>query len=141
MRRFTLIISVSFIIITLFGCQFGKDEKVNMTLLDRISQISISNSEGFGGLNENFIFSSNVKAVTSNFEEIMERSLLTNKKIDKDSPDYDIFLEYDNQDTHGLHLILGNSGKESYLTYIGHEDKVYKVSPKDTDKIRKMLND
>lgn len=111
-----------------------------MILLDTISQISISNSDGFGGLNENFSFSSQEKIVTSNFEKIMERSTLVNKGVSKEIPDYDILVEYKNQDTHGIQLILGKSDEESYLTYIGHEDKVYKVSPGDTERIRALLN-
>lgn len=139
MNRILLIASTIFIVISLFGCQ---SEKSGMTISGTISEISISESGGFGGLNEDFIFSSNDKYITSNFEGILERSLLDNKKfnITKEKPDYDILIETENHNTNGLHLIFRDTEEEIYITYIGYEDKVFKVSPDDTGLIRELLS-
>ncbi|WP_273851837.1 hypothetical protein [Guptibacillus spartinae] len=137
MKRFTLIISFVCILFTLLGCQ---SENKEMVVLDQITKISVSNSDGFGGLNENYIFSSQENKLTSSFEEIIERTTLVNKELSQVTPDYDILVEYENQDTQGLHLILGSSDQESYLTYIGYEDKVYRISQNDIERIRGFLN-
>ena len=46
-------------------------------------------------------------------------------------------MEYENQDTQTLHLILGSSDQESYL---GYEDKVYRISQNDIESVRGLLN-
>ncbi|MGG1684277.1 hypothetical protein [Pseudalkalibacillus sp. NRS-1564] len=136
MKRFILIIPFVCILFTLLGCQ---SETKEMVVLDKITKISVSNSEGFGGLNENYIFSSQENKITSIFEGTIERSTLVNKEISQVTPDYDILVEYENQDTQGLNLILGSSDQESYLTYIGYEDKVYRISRSDIEIVRGLL--
>lgn len=136
MKRFILIIPFVCILFTLLGCQ---SETKEMVVLDKITKISVSSSEGFGGLNENYIFSSQENKITSTLEGVIERSTLVNKEISQVTPDYDILVEYENQDTQGLHLMLGSSDQESYLTYIGYEDSVYRISQYDIESVRGLL--
>ena len=58
----------------------------------------------------------------------------------KEKPDFDILIRYENGDTQGLHLLLGNEGDERVITYIGHEKYGYIVSPEDTNELRKLLD-
>ena len=60
--------------------------------------------------------------------------------VTNEKPDYDILIRYENGDTHGLHLLLGNVEEESIIMYIGHENKGYVISPKDTNKLRRILD-
>ncbi|MDX8047030.1 hypothetical protein SH601_13635 [Gracilibacillus sp. S3-1-1] len=91
--------------ITLVSCQSPKER---MTLLDTITEISISKSGGYGGIDENFFSSFSNLEITSAFEEIMKSAKLEDAKINEDKPDYDILVNYENGDTHLLHLILGD---------------------------------
>ena len=45
-----------------------------MTLLDNVSDISISKSNGYGGLNENYILSINREEAISRFEEVLKNA-------------------------------------------------------------------
>jgi len=76
------------------------------------------------------------------FEEVLKKARRKNQNVDVDNgkPDYDILIRYENEDTHGLHLILGNTGEESIVMYIGHENIGYIISPEETNKIRKLLD-
>jgi len=110
-----------------------------MTLLDTITEISISKSGGYGGINENYFSSFSDLEITSAFEEIMKSAKIKDEKVNEEKPDYDILVNYENGDTHLLHLILGDKGENSVLMYVGHESNTYFVSPDATLELRKLL--
>jgi hypothetical protein len=124
--------------ITLVGCQSTKER---MTLLDTITEVSISKSGGYGGLNENYSLTINKEETISGFEEVLKNTKGVNQDMDvtNKKPDYDILLTYANGDTQGLHLLLGNAGDESVLMFIGHEKNGFIVSAKDTNELKKLL--
>jgi hypothetical protein len=124
--------------ITLVGCQSTKER---MTLLDTITEVSISKSGGYGGLNENYFLTINKEETISGFEEVLKNTKGVNQDMDvtNEKPDYDILLTYANGDTQGLHLLLGNVGDESVIRFIGHEKNGFIVSAKDTNELRKLL--
>lgn len=118
------------------GCHSIKEE---MSILDTITQISISNSKGYGGLNENYFVSLDNSEVVLSFEEILKDAKNVKGSYNRLNPDYDILVQYKNGDTHGLHLFLGNEDEESEFMYIGHEDTIYKVNPEGTRKLRQII--
>ena len=125
--------------LTLFACQSQSEE---MKVFDHISEISIANSNGYGGLNKNYVVSINQTEARLAFEEILKNARGKNQDVDvtNGKPDYDILIRYENGGTHGLHLILGNTGAESIVMYIGHENTGYFISPEETNTIRKLLD-
>lgn len=132
------LLTVLFIIFVMIfvGCHSIKEE---MSILDTITQISISNSKGYGGLNENYFVSLDNSEVVLSFEEILKDAKNVKGSYNRLNPDYDILVQYKNGDTHGLHLFLGNEDEESEFMYIGHEDTIYKVNPEGTRKLRQII--
>ncbi|MGH1296257.1 hypothetical protein [Bacillus pretiosus] len=53
-------------------------------------------------------------------------------------PQYDLLIIYENSDTKGIHLYLGDEGERSVIMYIGHED-VYYTSEEMTKQLRKII--
>ncbi|AWE07769.1 hypothetical protein DCE79_10395 [Lysinibacillus sp. 2017] len=139
MKKRLLSVLLAFCSVTLIACQSQNEE---ITLLDNVSDISISKSNGYGGLNENYILSINREEAISGFKEVLKKAKGKNQDVDviNEKPDYDILIRYENGDTHGLHLLLGNAGDESVITYTGHEKYGYIVSPEDTNELRKLLD-
>ena len=138
MKKRLLSVLLAFCSVTLIACQSQNEE---ITSLDNVSDISISKSNGYGGLNENYILSINREEAISGFKEILKKAKGKNQDVDviNEKPDYDILIRYENGDTQGLHLLLGNAGDESVITYIGHENYGYIVSLEDTNELRKLL--
>jgi len=138
-KKLLLSLFLTFCSITLIACQSQNEE---ITLLDIVSDISISKSNGYGGLNESYFLTFNQEETISDFEEVLKNARGKKQKVDtvKDKPDYDILVRYENGETQGLHLLLGNVGEESIIMYIGYEENGYIVSPKDTNELRKLLD-
>lgn len=109
---------------------------------DNITDISISISNGYGGLNEDYILLMDQENSISGFENVLQnaKKLSRDMYVANENPDYDLLIRYDNGETQGLHLLLGNTGEESVIMYIGHEKQGYIVSPKETKEIRKLLD-
>ncbi|MGM8363913.1 hypothetical protein ACLIBG_00395 [Virgibacillus sp. W0181] len=122
--------------IVLSSCQSSEEE---MTILDTITQISISKSEGYGSINDNFFISLDKQEGVSGFEEVMKRATRKRIGVNNVKPDYDILVQYEDGGTHLLHLILGDEGEESVLMYVGHEKKLYYVSSQATNKLREII--
>ena len=134
MKNFIMLVLLAF---TLIACQSQNEES---TLIDSVSEISISKSNGYGGLNENYFASINQTEVISDFEEIFKNAKGINNKVDvtNEKPDFDILVSYENGETHGLHLVLGNE-EESVIMYIGHEKKGYTISYDETIKLKRTI--
>mgnify|MGYP003489006184 FL=1 len=124
--------------VSLIACQPQNEE---MTL-GSISEISISISNGYGGLNENYFLLNKQEETISSFEVILKnaKEIRQDVNVNNEKPDYDILIRYENDGTQGLHLLLGNVGEESIIMFIGHEENGYIVSPKDTNELRKLLD-
>ncbi|UOQ83527.1 hypothetical protein [Gracilibacillus salinarum] len=137
MKQLSLILFLSICFLPLVSCQSANEE---MTLLDNVSSVSISESDGYGGLNEHYFTTIEQGELTSEFEEVIKHANSQTQAV-SNQPDYDILVRYENGETHGLHLILGNEGQESTLMYIGHESEGYIVSSESTEVLRKMLDE
>jgi len=137
-KKILLILLLSFCSLLLFACQ-SQEEK--MTLIDNVSSISMSKSDGYGGLNENYFTTIDQDALTSKFEGVVKNAEGRKQKVDVDEekPDYDILVRYVNGETHGLHLVLGKTGEKSRIMYIGHEQNGFDIPPEDTKILREML--
>ncbi|MFP7487278.1 hypothetical protein SFC65_24280 [Priestia filamentosa] len=136
MRRFVSLVSLLCVVVALYGCK-SKDD--SMPTLSKINEVSISKSKDLDELNEDFFFSSDAKKITANFQEIMKHTTSTNQEVNTRKVNYDILVKYNDDKTHGLHLALGDEGEGSLLTFIGNNNKVYKVSPDDTKRIREII--
>lgn len=138
MKKLLSLLLLAFCSVSLIACQPQNEE---MTL-GSVSDISISISNGYGGLNENYFLSINQEEAISGFEGILKnaKEIKRDVNVNNEKPDYDILIRYENDGTHGLHLLLGNIGEESILMFIGHEENGYIVSPKDTNELRKLLD-
>ncbi|MYL57579.1 hypothetical protein GLW20_08680 [Virgibacillus halodenitrificans] len=139
MKRIILSLALSFCALFLFACQ-SQDKQ--MTMLDGISSISISESEGYGGINENYVTTIDKDTIISRFEEVFKNAEAKKQKVDVDTekPDYDILIRYENGETHGLHLLLGNTREKSRVMYVGHENNVFDISPEGTKVLKGLLN-
>lgn len=134
-----LSLSLSFCALLLFACQSQEEE---ITLLDNISSISISESDGYGGVKENYFMTIDEDAILSKFEEVFKKAEGRKQKVDvvKEKPDYDILVRYKNSETHLLNLVLGDTGEKSRVMYVGHENTGFDLSAQDTDVLRGILD-
>lgn len=139
MKKILLSLTLSFCALLLFACQSQAEE---MTMLDDISSISISKSDGYGGINENYFATIDKDTLISRFEEVFKNAEGKKQKVDIDNekPDYDILIRYKNGETHILHLVLGNTREKSRVMYVSHEDKGFDISPEDTKVLRGVLD-
>lgn len=138
MKRTFLLLVLSFSMFLLFGCKAPEKE---ITLLDNISSISISESDGYGGMNEKFVMIIDKDPFISEFEKILKHAKEKRLKANahKEKPDYDILIRYENGGSQGLHLELSNTEGISRIMYIGHENKAFDVSSEDTKKLRDFI--
>lgn len=123
------------------ACQTQQGE--TMVLLDeRISEVKISKSKGFGGMNEDFILSFKDKKALDTFEKAIKTAIKQPKKADKSKPDYDVMVEYESDEgelpTHGIHLWLGKENEKSTFMYIA-DDSIYLTSSQMTERLRELI--
>ncbi|WP_117170257.1 hypothetical protein [Paraliobacillus sediminis] len=139
MKKLLLTVLLAFCSVTLVACQ---SQYEGIALLNNVSNVSISKSNGYGGLSENYFLLINQEETLSGFEEVLKSVKGKSQNVDttNEKPDYDILIRYENGDTQGLHLLLGNLEEESLIMYIGHEKNGYIVSPKDTNELRMVLD-
>ncbi|MCM3110746.1 hypothetical protein [Lederbergia lenta] len=125
----------------LVGCQFHEIE--NMVLLDeKIAEVTISESNGFGGMNEEIIQSFTDKESIKTFKKAITTARKQVGNVDVSDPQYDVMVKYTSKEgqlpTHGIHLWLGKENEKSMFMYI--EDKeVYFTSSKMTEKLRMLI--
>lgn len=140
MRIVNLFLSIVGMVL-LVGCQTQSNE--TMVLLDeKISEVKISESNGFGGMNEDSIQS----FTDSESIKLIKNAIITAQKqtgkVDVSEPEYDVLVKYtsakDQLPTHGIHLWLGEENEKSMFMYIG-DDEVYLTSAKNTQKLRKLI--
>lgn len=139
MKKVLLTFSLSVCALILFACQ---SEDKEMTLLNNISSISISKSDGYGGINENYFVRIDKSELISKFEEALNGSESKKQKINvsKEKPDYDILIRYENGGTHGLHILLGDTEEKSRVMYVGHEQNGFEISPESTESLKSLLD-
>lgn len=139
MKKVTLSLTLAFCASLLFACQ-SKDKE--MTMLDGISSISISESNSYGGINENYDTTIDKDAIISRVEEVFKNAEGRKQKIDvgTEKPHYDLLIRYENGETHGLHLVLGNTGEKSRVMYVGHENNGFDISSEDTKVLKEVLD-
>ncbi|MFJ7976645.1 hypothetical protein ACIQZI_13225 [Peribacillus sp. NPDC096379] len=123
------------------GCQSPQAE--TMVLLDeKISEVKISKSKGFGGMNEEFILTFKDKESLDIFEKAITTAIKQLGKVDIAEPEYDVMVEYMAEEgelpTHGIHLWLGKENEKSTFMYIA-DDSVYLTSPQITKKLRMLI--
>src|SRR5699024_2796721 len=138
LKKLHLLLTLFLCTLLLCACQ-SQEEK--MMLIDNITSISVSESDGYGGMNEDYFTTIDRYALISKFEEVVKNAEGKKQKVDvyEEKPDYDILVRYHNGDTHGLHLVLENTGKKSRIMYIGHEQNGFDISPGDTKILRDIL--
>ncbi|KOP81151.1 hypothetical protein AMS60_00690 [Bacillus sp. FJAT-21945] len=141
MKAIFSILSIICAAIIMAACQTQQAE--TMVLLDeKISEVKISESEGFGGMNEDIILSFKDKKSLDIFEKAITTASKQPGKADISEPEYDVMVEYESNEgeltTHGIHLWLGKENEKSTFMYIT-DDSVYLTSPQMTEKLRKLI--
>src|SRR5699024_6889432 len=116
---------LSFCALLLFACQTQDKE---MTMLDDISSVSIAESDGYGGINENYITTIDKDTIISIFEKAFENAEGRKQKVDvnTEKPDYDILIH--------------NTWEMSRLMYVDHENNSFDISPEKTKDIRVVFD-
>lgn len=119
------------------GCQYMQTE--TMVLLDeKISEVRVSKSNGFGEMNEDYIRSFKDSKSLNIFEKAITTAVRMPGDVDMPKPEYDIIVEYEKGlPPHGIHLWLGE--EKSTLMYVADDTVVYLTSPEMTSKIRKLI--
>ncbi|USK86198.1 hypothetical protein [Peribacillus asahii] len=136
---FSIFLVVCFLILT--GCQSQQAE--TMVLLDeKISEVKISKSKGFGGMNEDFVLSFKDKKSIDIFKKAITTAVKQPGKVDITEPNYDVMVEYKSDGeglpTHGIHLWLGKENEKSTFMYITN-DTIYLTSPQMTKELRELI--
>ncbi|MCU4989172.1 hypothetical protein OCF10_09490 [Bacillus cereus] len=121
-------------VLTITECNSSNIENVKE---HNISTVSISTFNGFGGLNENYFLNVEDKQIISGINNMF--SDMKKQKRKGEIPQYDILITYENSDTKGIHLYLGDEGERSVIMYIGHEDTAYYTSEDMTKQLRKII--
>jgi hypothetical protein len=138
------IIILIFLSILTAGCQAPESapDSETMVLLDeKISAVNVSESNGFGGMNEEILHSFQDKASLRVFERAILTAVRQPGKADISAPEYDVMVEYQPEGefpAHGIHLWLGSENERSTFMYIG-DDAVYLTSPAHTKKLRELI--
>lgn len=138
MRAIFSILSIILAVITMTACQTEQAE--TMALLDeKVTEVKISKSNGFGEMNEDIILSFKDNKSLDIFEKAIATAIKQPGKADISEPEYDVMVEYEGElPTHGIHLWLGKEGEKSTFMYIT-DDSVYLTSPQMTNKLRKLI--
>lgn len=126
---------------TMAACQTEQTE--TMVLLDeKISEVKLSKSNGFGEMNEDTLLTFKDKKSVKIFEKAITTAIKQPGKADISEPEYDVMVEYESDEgelpTHGIHLWLGKENEKSTFMYIT-DDSVYLTSPQMTKKLRELI--
>ena len=91
MKKLLLSLLLAFCSVLLIACQSQNEE---ITFLGSISDISVSQSNGYGGLNENYFLSIDQEETISDFEEVLKNAKGIRQDVDvtNEKPDYDILI-------------------------------------------------
>ncbi|WP_217587277.1 hypothetical protein [Lentibacillus saliphilus] len=114
-----------------------------MDLLDEdIAAVKLSKSNGHGGINEDVSYVFTDQQTLDFFRKAITTATKDSNDVVND-PEYDVMVEYEpNKDgqlpTHGLHLILGETGSASKLMYVTNTD-VYVTTKNVTKKLRQLI--
>ncbi|MFP3378553.1 hypothetical protein SB767_19360 [Bacillus sp. SIMBA_069] len=122
------------IVLIMIGCNSSNNENVKE---HNISKVSISTFNVYGGLNENYFLNMEDKQIINGINNMFNG--MKKQKKRGETPQYDILITYENSDTKGIHLYLGNEGERSVIMYIGHEETVYYTSEEMTKQLRKII--
>ncbi|WP_238988140.1 hypothetical protein [Filibacter tadaridae] len=138
-----MILVVSFVgMLILVGCLSRTAE--TMVLLDeKVSEVKISKSNGFGGMNEDIMQSYTDAESIKTFKNAITTAQKQIGHVDVSDPEYDVMVEYTSAEegqlpTHGIHLWLGKKNEKSMFMYID-DDEVYLTSVKNTQKLRLLI--
>ena len=115
-----------------------------MVLLDeKIAKVSISKSNGFGGMNEDILLTFKDEQSLNIFEKAITTAIKQPGLVDTSEPEYDVMVEYDSTEgelpTHAIHLWIGKENEKSTFMYIA-DDSIYLTSAKMTGEIRKLIH-
>ncbi|MBD8070642.1 hypothetical protein [Bacillus sp. PS06] len=123
----------------LVGCQMNQEE--TMVLLDeKVIEVNVSKSNGFGDMNFELLHSFNDKKSIQVFEKAIRNATLQEMDFNPTQPDFDVMVEYkDGLPTHAIHLWLGEEDETSILMYMIGEGETYVTSSKTTNQLRELL--
>ncbi|MUK89417.1 hypothetical protein GMD78_13700 [Ornithinibacillus sp. L9] len=130
---------IGLLLIVLAGCQ---GQGATMVLLDEeISFISISESNGYGDINEDILYQFNQQDQVLFFKHVITTASQQDSNVELSHPDFDIMVNYgEDFPVHAIHLWLGEEDESSTLMYMVDDDKTtYITTPKDTNELRNLF--
>ncbi|WP_342526732.1 hypothetical protein MKY84_13560 [Chryseomicrobium sp. FSL W7-1435] len=114
-----------------------------LALLDeKVETIKVSKSAGLGQIPEDHELTIEEEEQIAVIEAVLRNARLQMGELPESTPDYDLLVEYEEGfPAHPLHLWMGQEGEEATLTYTVEYGDVYKLSAKDADEIRKLIQE
>ncbi|SNZ10044.1 hypothetical protein SAMN05421503_1499 [Terribacillus aidingensis] len=104
-----------------------------------IQNVSVSKSEGYGGLNEAFLWTAGSLTEMKLFEEMINSARKEEVKTGK--PAYDVLLDYGEGESGGervIHITESDDGRW-LLTYDGHQDKTYAATKESSQPVQDLI--
>ncbi|WP_079476270.1 hypothetical protein [Marinococcus halophilus] len=132
----TILLTITFMLgLTLIGC--GPEKMA--TSAQPIQGVAVSDSEGFRGGSQEFIWTSEKQEEIEAFEQLI--SSASRESIQAKPPIYDMTIDYGEGETGGERLIHLTETSDGHfaLMYAGHENKTYLANKSSTDKVKKLL--
>jgi len=123
----------------LYACQFHEQET---ELPKDVSSISVSKSNGYGGINDRFFITIQDDPSKVLFRKIINNAQEGNQRIGMvaKQPDFDVLIRFEDGSTYGLNLILEDKEKQAMFAYVGHENNSYSISANDTLLLRNLFD-
>lgn len=132
-------LAIMLLLILASGCQSPFAE--TMVLLEKpIAEVNLSKSNGFGEINDDFIFKFNDDETIKVFEKAILSAEKIGGKSNRTVPDYDLVVVYEGGlPSHAIYLWLGNEDETSTMKYLTDEEVAYVTSAKTTNQLRELL--
>jgi hypothetical protein len=135
MKRVIIFVLV-IVAVILTGCS---DSNRMATSEKAIQEVSVSRSEGYGGLNGAFFWNADSLHEMKLFEEMI--SSARKEEVKAGNPAYDVLLNYGEGKSGGerlIHITESDDGRW-LLTYDGHEDKTYAATKESAQKVQDLI--
>lgn len=112
----------------------------NDLLNGELSNVSVSESNGFSEVNSNFIHEFDDQDSIEVFEKAISTAVQQEGVVDMPEPEFDLEVTYTKGNKQGFHLWLGEKGNKSTIMSIYNTQTIYYVSEKMTDELVDLLD-
>ncbi|WP_153731081.1 hypothetical protein [Sporosarcina obsidiansis] len=116
------------------------EANVGFSVKGDIAKVSISKSNSFGQVNEEFFAVTEEEGTLKTLQNTILNAVKQPGIVDMVASDYDMEVVYDDGSTQGYHLWLGEKGQKSTLMQVDDTHTIYTVSEEMTDPLRRIVN-